>query len=180
MEPIHSPTKGSLNSKCRVPVPNCIPEKLQHDCWSSDWVKYSFILYLHVAGVPFIMKAGKALDSRKAEICVQFQDAPGDIFKCTLFTLLLAYRVPVFSLRMIFILIHWLKSGKSVIQFLCGELYDFPAFLQLKITVWCVQAKTRSQRVRNAFATKGGDVHEANGLFWLHLRLGLLCDGLDV
>jgi len=28
------------------------------------------------------MKAGKALDSRKAEIRVQFKDAPGDIFKC--------------------------------------------------------------------------------------------------
>jgi glucose-6-phosphate 1-dehydrogenase len=33
-------------------------------------------------GVPFIMKAGKALDSRKAEIRVQFKDVPGDIFKC--------------------------------------------------------------------------------------------------
>jgi uncharacterized membrane protein len=68
------------------------------------------------------MKAGKALDSRKAEIRVQFRDAPGDIFKCTLFTLLLAYRVPVFSLRMIFILIQWLESDKFVILFLCGEL----------------------------------------------------------
>eukprot|EP00850_Spirogloea_muscicola_P002141 SM000008S22230 [mRNA] locus=s8:585467:589117:- [translate_table: standard] len=33
-------------------------------------------------GVPFIIKAGKALDSRKAEIRVQFRDVPGDIFKC--------------------------------------------------------------------------------------------------
>ncbi|KAH9618479.1 hypothetical protein KSS87_019175 [Heliosperma pusillum] len=33
-------------------------------------------------GVPFILKAGKALDSRKAEIRVQFKDVPGDIFKC--------------------------------------------------------------------------------------------------
>ncbi|KAG0623847.1 hypothetical protein M758_3G206500 [Ceratodon purpureus] len=33
-------------------------------------------------GVPFIIKAGKALDSRKAEVRVQFKDAPGDIFKC--------------------------------------------------------------------------------------------------
>ncbi|CAK9217314.1 unnamed protein product [Sphagnum troendelagicum] len=33
-------------------------------------------------GVPFVMKAGKALDSRKAEIRVQFKDVPGDIFKC--------------------------------------------------------------------------------------------------
>eukprot|EP00245_Coleochaete_scutata_P012804 TRINITY_DN501_c2_g2_i1.p1 TRINITY_DN501_c2_g2~~TRINITY_DN501_c2_g2_i1.p1 ORF type:complete len:523 (+),score=91.19 TRINITY_DN501_c2_g2_i1:216-1784(+) len=32
-------------------------------------------------GVPFIMKAGKALDSRKAEIRVQFRDVPGDIFR---------------------------------------------------------------------------------------------------
>ncbi|GJM85450.1 hypothetical protein PR202_ga01898 [Eleusine coracana subsp. coracana] len=33
-------------------------------------------------GVPFILKAGKALSSRKAEIRVQFKDAPGDIFRC--------------------------------------------------------------------------------------------------
>lgn len=33
-------------------------------------------------GVPFIMKAGKALSSRKAEIRVQFKDVPGDIFRC--------------------------------------------------------------------------------------------------
>ncbi|XP_022154181.1 glucose-6-phosphate 1-dehydrogenase, cytoplasmic isoform [Momordica charantia] len=33
-------------------------------------------------GVPFIMKAGKALSSRKADIRVQFKDVPGDIFKC--------------------------------------------------------------------------------------------------
>ncbi|KNC76019.1 glucose-6-phosphate 1-dehydrogenase X [Sphaeroforma arctica JP610] len=31
-------------------------------------------------GVPFIMKAGKALDERKADIRIQFKDAPGDIF----------------------------------------------------------------------------------------------------
>jgi glucose-6-phosphate 1-dehydrogenase len=39
--------------------------------------------YLHHTGVPFILKAGKALNSRKAEIRVQFKDAPGDIFRCT-------------------------------------------------------------------------------------------------
>nr|ABC74527.1 glucose-6-phosphate dehydrogenase [Populus trichocarpa] len=33
-------------------------------------------------GVPFILKAGKALNSSKAEIRVQFKDVPGDIFKC--------------------------------------------------------------------------------------------------
>uniref|UniRef100_A0A1D1YA71 Glucose-6-phosphate 1-dehydrogenase n=1 Tax=Anthurium amnicola TaxID=1678845 RepID=A0A1D1YA71_9ARAE len=33
-------------------------------------------------GVPFILKAGKALNSRKAEIRVQFKEVPGDIFKC--------------------------------------------------------------------------------------------------
>ncbi|GFP94075.1 glucose-6-phosphate 1-dehydrogenase cytoplasmic isoform, partial [Phtheirospermum japonicum] len=33
-------------------------------------------------GVPFILKAGKALSSRKAEIRVQFKDVPGDIFRC--------------------------------------------------------------------------------------------------
>ncbi|PNX74833.1 glucose-6-phosphate 1-dehydrogenase cytoplasmic-like, partial [Trifolium pratense] len=33
-------------------------------------------------GVPFILKAGKALESRKADIRIQFKDVPGDIFKC--------------------------------------------------------------------------------------------------
>ncbi|XP_024978283.1 glucose-6-phosphate 1-dehydrogenase, cytoplasmic-like [Cynara cardunculus var. scolymus] len=32
-------------------------------------------------GVPFILKAGKSLNSKKAEIRVQFKDVPGDIFK---------------------------------------------------------------------------------------------------
>ncbi|KAI3463078.1 hypothetical protein Pfo_019741 [Paulownia fortunei] len=43
------------------------------------------ILHIHNErweGVPFILKAGKALSSRKAEIRVQFKDVPGDIFKC--------------------------------------------------------------------------------------------------
>ncbi|GBG74333.1 hypothetical protein CBR_g18744 [Chara braunii] len=34
-------------------------------------------------GVPFIMKAGKALNERKAEIRLQFRDVPGDIFRFT-------------------------------------------------------------------------------------------------
>ncbi len=38
------------------------------------------------------MKAGKALDSRKAEIRVQFKDVPGDIFKCKNFQWLLFFR----------------------------------------------------------------------------------------
>ncbi|XP_021890346.1 LOW QUALITY PROTEIN: glucose-6-phosphate 1-dehydrogenase, cytoplasmic isoform-like [Carica papaya] len=33
-------------------------------------------------GVPFILKAGKALNSRKAEIRIQFKEVPGDIYKC--------------------------------------------------------------------------------------------------
>jgi glucose-6-phosphate 1-dehydrogenase len=34
--------------------------------------------------LPFILKAGKALSSREAEMRVQFKDALGDIFICTL------------------------------------------------------------------------------------------------
>ena len=41
------------------------------------------------SGVPFILKAGKALNSRKAEIRVQFKDFPGDIFKCKTQTFLI-------------------------------------------------------------------------------------------
>jgi hypothetical protein len=46
---------------------------------------YSFqSLFFLVLGVPFILKAGKALESRKADIRIQFKDVPGDIFKCTI------------------------------------------------------------------------------------------------
>ena len=31
-------------------------------------------------GVPFILKSGKALNERKAEVRIQFKDVPGDIF----------------------------------------------------------------------------------------------------
>ncbi|RYR74881.1 hypothetical protein HN51_021230 [Arachis hypogaea] len=44
----------------------------------------SVILRIHNErweGVPFILRAGKALDSRKKEIRVQFKDVPDDIFK---------------------------------------------------------------------------------------------------
>uniref|UniRef100_A0A7N1A5E0 Glucose-6-phosphate 1-dehydrogenase n=1 Tax=Kalanchoe fedtschenkoi TaxID=63787 RepID=A0A7N1A5E0_KALFE len=45
----------------------------------------TMVLHIHNErweGVPFILKAGKALNSRKAEIRIQFKDVPGDIFKC--------------------------------------------------------------------------------------------------
>ncbi|KAL7135893.1 hypothetical protein ABFS83_11G128800 [Erythranthe nasuta] len=45
----------------------------------------SVILHIHNErweGVPFILKAGKALGSRKADIRVQLKNVPGDIFKC--------------------------------------------------------------------------------------------------
>lgn len=32
-------------------------------------------------GVPFIMRCGKALNERKAEVRLQFRDVPGDIFQ---------------------------------------------------------------------------------------------------
>jgi hypothetical protein len=32
------------------------------------------------AGVPFVMRAGKALDERKAEVRIQFKEVPGNIF----------------------------------------------------------------------------------------------------
>lgn len=37
-------------------------------------------------GVPFLLKAGKALDKRRAEIRVQFRSVPGNIFKAKLAT----------------------------------------------------------------------------------------------
>lgn len=34
----------------------------------------------HALGVPFILRCGKALNERKAEVRLQFTDVPGDIF----------------------------------------------------------------------------------------------------
>ncbi|XP_068713345.1 glucose-6-phosphate 1-dehydrogenase-like [Montipora foliosa] len=42
------------------------------------------VMYIHNErwdGVPFILKCGKALNERKAEVRIQFHDAPGDIFE---------------------------------------------------------------------------------------------------
>lgn len=33
------------------------------------------------SGVPFILRCGKALNERKAEVRLQFTDVPGDIFR---------------------------------------------------------------------------------------------------
>lgn len=59
-------------------------------CIHYAWIQLKHILFsccslwraISCLGVPFILKAGKALNSRKAEIRVQFKDVPGDIFKC--------------------------------------------------------------------------------------------------
>ena len=32
-------------------------------------------------GVPFILRAGKATNERKAEVRIQYRDVPGDIFQ---------------------------------------------------------------------------------------------------
>ncbi|KAK7861521.1 glucose-6-phosphate 1-dehydrogenase [Quercus suber] len=45
------------------------------------YISLNFVFNIF-SGVPFVLKAGKALNSRKAEIRVQFKDVPGDIFKC--------------------------------------------------------------------------------------------------
>lgn len=37
-------------------------------------------LLRHASGVPFILRCGKALNERKAEVRLQFTDVPGDIF----------------------------------------------------------------------------------------------------
>lgn len=59
-----------------------------HRHFTSDDVSqnnYCLLIYLFInyfSGVPFILKAGKALNSRKAEIRIQFKEVPGDIYKC--------------------------------------------------------------------------------------------------
>lgn len=61
---------------------------------STMYLIYCVVTLVWIAsGVPFILKAGKALNSRKAEIRVQFKDVPGDIFKCKLHTTLSSFKI---------------------------------------------------------------------------------------
>lgn len=48
-----------------------------------QWIIGSFCFgcsFLSETGVPFILRCGKALNERKAEVRLQFTDVPGDIF----------------------------------------------------------------------------------------------------
>lgn len=38
------------------------------------------LIFCYSSGVPFILRCGKALNERKAEVRLQFTDVPGDIF----------------------------------------------------------------------------------------------------
>lgn len=53
---------------------------------------------IHLSGVPFILKAGKAMSSKKADIRIQFKDVPGDIFKCRLLRPTQASQIQVYIL----------------------------------------------------------------------------------
>lgn len=53
----------SLDSS--TPTFACVVLKIKNERWD---------------GVPFILKSGKALNERKAEIRIQFKEVPGDIF----------------------------------------------------------------------------------------------------
>lgn len=59
----------SLSSVVRIPFVLVVVSDL--------WIDFYPFL-----GVPFILKAGKAMSSKKADIRIQFKDVPGDIFKC--------------------------------------------------------------------------------------------------
>ncbi|KAE8676851.1 hypothetical protein F3Y22_tig00111582pilonHSYRG01383 [Hibiscus syriacus] len=70
----------SLSALPPVPLlwvaPNTFRPKVKRDISPEGTVEYV------KKGVPFILKAGKALNSRKAEIHIQFKEVLGDIFQC--------------------------------------------------------------------------------------------------
>ena len=85
---------------CKVNVLKCIPEIKVEDCVLGQYEGYHddptvtdkssttptfaairmFVNTPRWHGVPFILKAGKALDERKAEVRIQFKDAPAAEF----------------------------------------------------------------------------------------------------
>jgi glucose-6-phosphate 1-dehydrogenase len=99
MEPpstVHGPNAGKAIRDAKVAVLNAIPEIKIEDCVLGQYEGYAddpsienkdtntptfAVVKLSVntprwAGVPFIMKAGKALNERKSEMRIQFKDAP--------------------------------------------------------------------------------------------------------
>ena len=75
-----------------VALLHCVCSKLTLSYLKTKYISLVHVMIIHqlykstffcLSGVPFILKAGKALNSRKAEIRIQFKDVPGDIFRCT-------------------------------------------------------------------------------------------------
>ena len=103
MEPpstVQGPSAGKAIRDAKVAVLNAMPAIKIEDCVLGQYEGYAddptienketntptfAVLKLYVntprwAGVPFIMKAGKALDERKSEMRIQFKDAPAATF----------------------------------------------------------------------------------------------------
>ena len=53
---------------------------MQHVAWAASRASCEASLAPH-PGVPFILRCGKALNERKAEVRLQFRDVAGDIFQ---------------------------------------------------------------------------------------------------
>ena len=69
-------------------------------------------LILFFSGVPFILKAGKAMSSKKADIRIQFKDVPGDIFKC-MFQISSALSTKTFVVINFMLMLTGQKQGRN-------------------------------------------------------------------
>lgn len=92
--------------------------------------------------MPFILKAGKALNSRKAEIRIQFKDVPGNIFRSMLlfFSIIIngnvgayeayiwtKFRIIVFDFKCIFLFDHWTPLyDHTNARWSDADMYDLP------------------------------------------------------
>lgn len=64
---------------CALAHSPCTPSRTRPTAWAASRVGPEAAL--PPAGVPFILRCGKALNERKAEVRLQFRDVAGDIFQ---------------------------------------------------------------------------------------------------
>lgn len=95
---------------------------------------------IYLSGVPFILKAGKAMSSKKADIRIQFKDVPGDIFKC----------------------MYQKRPNQTFLRYQMYVLIPKYISVGLNSHAICNRSKAREERVCYTLATFRGHVHEAN------------------
>lgn len=123
------------------------------------------------------MRAGKALDSRKAEVRVQFKDVPGDIFKCEYFLMpfLWGQIVPSCDKRETCLVFRqWIIESLFITLFTNGRAHPSRIMPLCSLDILSLLLRILT---RNLFARFGIWYLDPLLETFTHLMLSLLCIG---